>query len=231
MTDLHQLLQLATDYETGCLQGLNKVARKSKPEGEPAPEESKDKSIERLKKIKDYKDDSDPEGIIDLTNASDFSYSAIMREMRQNASDEQVRLFLTFFKKEFDKAVKAKLQKPEKIALQNSLVKFDKKHKVKCKKKLVKNAAVSELGDPVMVGKYLADIVKFMVARIPLEKRQNAIDSLRQKFYTFNANEISEKNLPPTSGIGQSITFVKHVLFNQNPFYIREVLNNIVSNL
>lgn len=230
MTDLLQLLQLATDYEKGCLQGLNKEARKSKSEEEPASEEPKDKSIERLKKIKDYKDDSDAD-VIDLTGASDFSYSAIMREMRQNASDEQVRLFLTLFKKEFDKAVKTKLQKPEKVALQNSLVRFDKKYKVKCKKKLVKNAAVSELGDPVMVGKYLADIVKFMVARIPLEKRQSAIDSLRKKFYTFNANEISEKDLPPTSGIGQSITFVKHVLFNQNPFYIREVLNNIVSNL
>lgn len=230
MTDLHQLLQLATDYETSCLQGLNKVARKGKTEEEPASEEPKDKSIERLKKIKDYKEDTDA-NTIDLTGATDFSYSAIMREMRQNASEEQVRLFLTLFKKEFDKAVKTKLQKPEKVALQNSLVRFDKKHKVKCKKKLVKNAAVSELGDPVMVGKYLADIVKFMVARIPLEKRQGAIDSLRKKFYTFNANEISEKDLPPTSGIGQSITFVKHVLFNQNPFYIREVLNNIVSNL
>jgi hypothetical protein len=171
------------------------------------------------------------EKIIDLTKAEDFSFSAIMRQMRQEADEEEVRVFLTMFKKEFDSAVKRKLQKPEKIALQNSLVKFNKKYKVKCKKKLVKNAAVSELGDPVMVGKYLANIVKFTLNRIPIDQRANAVNSLRHKFYTFNADEISQKSLPPTSAIGQSITFVKHVLFNHDPHYIREVLNNIVSNL
>ncbi len=123
------------------------------------------------------------------------------------------------------------LHQPELVSLQNSFVKFNKNNKVKCKIKLVKSAAVSELGDPVMVGRYLADIVKFMVSRIPLEMRQKSLDSLRKKLYTLNANEIALKNLPPTSGIGQSITFVKHVLFNQNPFYIRTVLNNLVGNL
>jgi hypothetical protein len=154
-----------------------------------------------------------------------------MREMRQKASKDQVREFLIGFKREFDKAVKTKLQKPEKVALQNSLVKFNKKHKIKVKKKLVKNAAVSELGDPIQVGKYLADIVRFTLNRIPLEKRTKAIQSLRRKFYSFNANEISQKTMPPTSAIGQSITFVKHVLFNHDAHYVREVLNNIVRNL
>lgn len=176
-------------------------------------------------------DESSDDKVIDLMGAIDFSYSAIMREMRQHASKDQVREFLIGFKKEFDKAVKAKLQKPEKVALQNSLVKFNKKHKIKVKKKLVKNAAVSELGDPIQVGKYLADIVRFTLNRIPLEKRTKAIQSLRRKFYSFNANEISQKTMPPTSAIGQSITFVKHVLFNHDAHYVREVLNNIVRNL
>lgn len=204
-----QILQLATSYENSCL-GLVKIARPKKLEDDSVPSE---------------------EGVIDLTKASDFSYSAIMREMRQRASKEQVREYLILFKKEFDKAVKLKLQKPEKIALQNSLTKFNKAHKIKLKKKLIKNAAVSELGDPVLVGKYLADIVRFTLNRIPADKRSVAIDRLRQKFYTFNANELSKKNLPPTSAIGQSITFVKHVLFNQDAGYVREVLNNIVRNL
>jgi len=176
-------------------------------------------------------DDSSDEKVIDLMGAIDFSYSAIMREMRQKASKDQIREFLIGFKKEFDKAVKAKLQKPEKVALQNSLVKFNKKHKVKVKKKLVKNAAVSELGDPIQVGKYLSDIVRFTLNRIPAEKRAKAIDSLKRKFYSFNANEIAQKTMPPTSAIGQSITFVKHVLFNHDAHYVREVLNNIVRNL
>ena len=201
MHDTQQLLKLADTYYLRCLQSAGE------------------------------EDSSVNEKIIDLMGAVDFSYSAIMREMRQNASKDQLREFLMGFKKEFDKAVKSKLQKPEKVALQNSLVKFNKKHKVKVKKKLVKNAAVSELGDPVLVGKYLADIVRFTLNRIPLERRSKAVESLRRKFYSFNANEISQKTMPPTSAIGQSITFVKHVLFNHDAHYVREVLNNIVRNL
>ncbi len=206
-----QILQLATSYEHSCL-GLVKIARPKKQEDDSVSSEEEG-------------------GVIDLTKASDFSYSAIMREMRQGGSKEQVREYLTIFKKEFDKAVKLKLQKPEKVALQNSLTKFNKRHKVKLKKKLIKNAAVSELGDPVWVGKYLADIVRFSLNRIPADKRQNAVSNLRHKFYSLNANELANKNLPPTSAIGQSITFVKHVLFNQDANYVREVLNNIVRNL
>ena len=251
MHDTNHLLKLADTYYQECVQGLSKIARiRQLPDGKYRVLSMKGKNLgtydsregaeKRLKQVEYFKhidqggaDDSasSDEKVIDLTGAVDFSYSANMREMRQNADKEQVHLFLTLFKKEFDKAVKAKLQKPEKVALQNSLVKFNKKHKVKCKKKLVKNAAVSELGDAAMVGKYLADIVKFTINRIPLEHRANAIQKLREKFYSFNADEIAQKKLPPTSGIGQSITFVKHVLFNHDATYVREVLNNIVSNL
>src|SRR5574338_294094 len=184
MTNTDQILQLATSFEESCLQGLVKIARIRKLPGGKyrvlsekgknlGTSDTKSQAVKRLRQVEYFKhhDKSDAddteEKIIDLTKTTDFSYSAIMREMRKNASKEQVRLFLEMFKKEFDKAVKAKIQKPEKVALQNSLVKFNKKHKVKCKKKLVKNAAVSELGDANMVGKYLADIVRFTIARIP----------------------------------------------------------------
>lgn len=205
MTDINQLLKQAESYEQQCLSVKNAGGGTSEENAE--------------------------ESVIDLTKAVDFSYSAIMREMRQKASKEQVKEFLTFFKKEFDKAVKKKLQKPEKVALQNSLIKFNKLHKIKVKKKLVKQAAISELGDPTLVGKYLSDIVKFTLNRVPPENRAKALENLRKKFYTFNANEIANKNLPGTSAIGQCITFVKHVLFNHDAFYVRDVLNSLVRNL
>jgi hypothetical protein len=203
---VQEVIKLANEYETICSYGLVVNARP---------------------KIKEQSDGK----IIDLTGASDFSYSAIMREMRQEASKEQVREFLKLFKNYFDRAVKKKLQKPDKVALQNALIKFDKKHKIKVKKKLVKNAAVSELGDPVLVGKYLADIIRFSLNRISPEKRPNALNSLRQKIYVLNENELANKNLPATSALGQSITFIKHILFNHDAHYIREVLNNITRNL
>lgn len=213
--DIDQILKLATSYEASCHTGLVKIARK--------PADAKSRVSEDIDLAEDKS--------IDLTGASDFSYSAIMREMRQEASKEQVREFLMGFKKEFDNAVKKKIQKPEKVALQNSLIRFNKKHKIKLKKKLVKNAAISELGDPALVGKYLADIVRFTINKMPAENRAHTLDGLRKKFYGFNADELSKKNLPPTSSIGQSITFVKHVLFNHDAPYIREVLNNLVRNL
>jgi hypothetical protein len=170
----------------------------------------------------------DNQDVIDLMDADEFAYSAIMRKMRQKASKEQVMLFLKFFKDAFDSAVKKKLQKPEKVALQNSLIKFNKVHPIKLKKKLVKNAAVSELGDPALVGKYLSDIVKFTINKLSPDKRMSAIENLKHKFY---ADEVANKNMPASSSIGQSISFVKQILFGHSPQYIRVVLNNLVRNL
>ena len=164
-------------------------------------------------------------------DADDLSYSAIMRKMRQKASKEQVRVFLKLFKDQFDKAVKNNLQKPEKVALQNALVKFNKIHKIKVSKKLVKNAAVAELGEASEVGRYLANICHFILNRLGPEGRTKAIESLKSKFYYTNADELSRKTSPPSAAIGQSITFVKHVLLNQEPQYIREVLNELSRNL
>jgi hypothetical protein len=246
MKTVHEILQLADAYEKRCFQGLVKNARIRKlPDGKYRVLSEKGKNLgtsdtkseaeERLRQVEYFKhrdqNSADDSEEIDLRDADDFSYSAIMRKMREKASKEQVREFLKLFKVQFDKAVKNKLQKPERVALQNALIKFNKIHPVKLKKKLVKNAAVSELGDPVLVGKYLADIVRFTLNKMSPDKRTTAIENLRRKFYSFNVNEIANKNLPPSSAIGQSITFVKHVLFNHDAQYVRDVLNNLVRNL
>lgn len=248
MRTVDEILQLADSYEQACLQDLVKLARIRKlPNGKYRVLSEKGKNLgtsnsreqakKRLREVEYFKhrDESDADDekseVIDLMDADDFSYSAIMRKMREKASKEQVTEFLKQYKNYFDKAVKAKLQKPEKVALQNALIRFNKMHPVKVKKKLVKNAAVSELGNAVLVGKYLADIVKFTLTRLPPDKRPAAIESLRNKFYAFNVGEIANKNLPATSSIGQSITFVKHVLFNHDPQYVKEVIENLVRNL
>lgn len=188
------------------------------------------KQVEYFKHL-DKSDANDCESIIDLTDINDFSYSACMRKIRQVCSEEQVKDFLIEYKKAFDKAVHDDLQQPETIALQNALVNFNKIHKIRLNKELVKNAAVSELGDPRLVGKYLADIIRFTLTRIDPSKRPNSIMRLKNKIYHLNENQLSMKDLPPSSALGQSITFVKHVLFNHNAKYIRDVLNNIVRNL
>jgi hypothetical protein len=195
---------------------------------------SRESAKKRLKQVEYFKhfDHSDAKDlVIDLTDADEFAYSAIVRKLREKANKDQVLLFLKTFKNQFDKAIKNKLQSPEKVALQNSVVAFNKIHKIKLSKELLKNASVSELGSAKQIGKYLSDIVRFIIARMPIDKRQNALEKVKNKFYIMPAEEISSKNLPDSAAIGQSITFVKHVLFNHDTNYIKEVLTNLVKNL
>lgn len=243
MTHTDNLLKLASTYEQECIQDLVKIARIRKmPNGKYRVLSQKGKSLgeyssrkgaeKRLKQVEYFKhlDKShadDSPNAIDLTDIDEFSYSAIMRKMREKASPEQVKQFLQLFKAQFDKAVKGKVNKPERIALQNAVLKFNKVHPLKLDKKMIKCAAVAELGNADAVGKYLSDIVKFIVNRLPLEKRARALEVLRQKFAVMSENEIAGKHMPQAAVYGQAITFVKHVLFNQDATYIRDVLNSL----
>jgi len=243
MINTNDILKLASTYEAVCdellaiayivkMKGKYRVvSEKGKNLGESDTRAGAEKRLKQVEffKHKDHNQADDKE--LDLTDIEEFSYSAIVRKLRQKASKEQVKLFLTLYKKQFDKAVRDKVQKPEKIALQNTFIKFKKIVKLKYSKKMIKNAAITELGDAASVGAYLANIVKFTIQRISPEKRQGALESLKNKLYHLNEIELSNKNLPASSSMGQSITFVKHVLFNHDAQYIREVINNLVRNL
>ena len=247
MRTIDEIVQLADNFEQRCQDSLVKVAKIRKlPGGKYRVLSQKGKNLgtfdsekaakKHLKQVEYFKhlDKSDAEdgaSIIDLTDADEFAYSAIMRKMRQKASKEQVLTFLKLYKAEFDRAVKAKLKKPERVALQNALVKFSKLHKIKLSKKMVKSAAVSELGDSKAVGNYLAGIVRFILNRVPPDKRLQVRDRLKQKFYLMNADDIASKHLPDNAAVAQSITFVKHVLFNHDSNYVHEVINALVSAL
>lgn len=247
MRNVDEIVQLADNFEQRCQECLVKVARIRKlPNGKYRVLSQKGKNLgtfdsekaakKHLKQVEYFKhlDKSkaeDDKSVIDLTDADEFAYSAIMRKLRQKASDEQVKDFLKLFKAEFDRAVKAKLKKPERVALQNGLVKFNKLHPIKLSKKMVRNASVSELGDSRAVGAYLANIVSFILNRVPPDKRLQARDSLKQKFALMNTDDIASKHLPDSAAVAQSITFVKHVLFNHDSNYVREVINSLVSAL
>lgn len=244
MSNIDDILKLANNYHDSCFGIVKEAVIKKQPNGKYRVLSEKGKNLgesdsrsgaeERLRQVEyfKHKDENKAEDKeIDLTDADDWSYSAIMRKLREKGSKEQVLTFLKIYKTHFDKAVKNKLQKPDKVALQNTAIKFSKLYTIKFSKKLVKKAAVAELGDPVLVGKYLADIIRFTLNRISPEKRPGAIDSLRKKIYAMNERELSDKKMPPSAAMGQSITFVKTVLFNHEQSYIREVINNLVRSL
>ena len=250
MTNSDTLLQLASTYEDKCLQGLVKVARiRQLPNGSYRVLSQKGKDLgtyksrkaaeKRLRQVEFFKhldkskadDQGNAIAPIDLTGADEFSYSALMRKLRQEASPEQVKQFLKLFKLQFDRAVKGKIHKPERIALQNAIIRFHKLHPVKLDKKMVKCAAVAELGNADQVGQYLAGIVHFILNRLEPEKRLRAAQVLKQKFAVMSENAIAGKHMPNAAVYGQAITFVKHVLFNQDATYIRDVLNSLSRSL
>jgi hypothetical protein len=246
MKNTDDLLQLASTYENECQQSLTKFARIRKLPGGKyrvlsekgknlGTSETKGEAVKRLRQVEYFKhhdkSKANDSPVIDLTGIDEFAYSAIMRKLRQKGTPKQVKDFLKLFKLYFDKAVKNDKHDPDRIALQNAMVRFSKMHKVKLDKDMVKSAAVAELGNAEAVGRYLSDIVKFILNRIPTEKRQHATEVLKQKFSMLNESEISSKNLPQAAAYGQAITFVKHVLFNQDARYVREVLNSLVRSL
>jgi len=209
------------------------LSKKNKNLGTYPSKSQAEKRLQQVEYFK-HKDQAAADSVnyvIDLTQADEFSYSAIMRCLRKQCDKEQIIYFLKVFKKYFDTAVKEKLQKPERVALQKSVLKLSKLYHVKLSKEIVKNAAISELGESNLVGKYLADIIKFTLNKLPLEKRSFILNKIKDKIYHLNEQEIASKQMPMTASIGQAITFVKHILFNHDAVYTREVLNSIVRNL
>ena len=246
MKSIDTLLQLVDVYENKCQQDLVRFAKIRKLPGgryrvlsqkgkNLGTSQTKEQAAKRLKQVEYFKhhDKSNAKdmAIIDLTDIDEFAYSAIMRKLRQIAKPEQIKSFLKLYKAYFDKAVKGNKHSPEKIALQNAVIKLSKVYKIKLDKDMVKSAAITELGNAELVGRYLSDIVKFILNRIPAEKRLHAVEVLKQKFSNLNEVEISSKVLPQAAAYGQAITFVKHVLFNQDARYIRTVLDSLVKSL
>jgi hypothetical protein len=194
--DTNTIVTLADNYYNYCNDSLIKIAIiKKLPNGKYrvmshtgknlGTYDSKKQAKERLRQVEffKHKDSSNADDkIIDLKDADEFTFSAIMRKLNKICDKEQVYDFLKIYKSEFDNALKQNLQQPDKIALQNSIVNLSKKYKVKLNKDMVKNAAiVSELGDPAIVGKYLADIIRFTLNRISLERRPVSIQRVRTK--------------------------------------------------
>lgn len=183
--------------------------------------------VEMFKHIKKKKASSH----IDLTDIENFSLSAVMRKLRQECSQEQILEFLKIYKDHFDEGIKKDIQQPEKLALSKTLIEFNKLYPVKINKNVIKNAAITELGNPTQVGQYLANIIRFLLKRISVENRAKSINSLKHKLYYLDVNEIASKKMPASASMGQSITLVKHILFGHNAKYVREVINNIVNSL
>lgn len=151
-----------------------------------------------------------------------LSYSAVMRFLNKNYDEETIKSFQNIFKENFDRLYMEEKDNPEEEALEialNSMQKFK------------KQAAAIEMGDPNSAGIYLANIIRFLLRRIPTEKRAAAIESMKKKIYFLNEYTIASKETPPSASMGQSLTLIKTILLEHDAHYIRATLNAIVKAL
>ena len=160
--------------------------------------------------------------------AHDNTYSSIMRGLNKDNDNEKMTIFQQVFKDEFDKEYANGNEEPEAPALEAAMkaIANDTYDEL-----LVKTANALDMGDPMYAGKYLAEMIKFLMRRISEGKRQHSIDGLKKKIWYLNEYQIASKRMPVSSAIGQSITLIKHLLLEHTPEYIRAVLNSIVRNL
>ena len=242
MSEIDFILKKALTYDELCFKILKEAKVRKLPNGKYRVLSEKGKNLgtyksrkkakERLRQIEYFKH-TDKNNIkdkekINLNNIDEFSLSCILRELNKNSNKKPFLKFLKIYKNNFDKLIKNKIEKPYETALNLTFIQFKEIYDVEFDKKISKTAQQSTLGNAEDVGRYLANIVLFILQRISPAKRQNAINKLKTKFYYLNERELALKKMPASSAMGQSITFVKTVLFNHNAKYIRDIINNLI---
>lgn len=160
------------------------------------------------------------------SNQEEITYSSAMREIGKKYPKEILREFRQIFKQTFDQALIEEKENPEEIALKKALQFID-----DLDLNLFKAASAVEMGDPRYAGKFIAEIIKFLIRRISPINRGKSLLKLKNKIMMLNEFEMSRKKMPASASLGQSITLVKHLLFSHPPAYVRSVLNNIAANL
>lgn len=98
--------------------------------------------------------------------------------------------------------------------------------------KIVKIAFNSiELNDPAAAGYTIAQTIKFLIRKIPFHKRPFVTQKIKQKIINLNESQISEKEIPTTAILGQTIALVKNLLNGNDAALIKNILINISRNL
>jgi transcription termination factor NusB len=85
--------------------------------------------------------------------------------------------------------------------------------------------------DIEITGKGIAEIIQFILRKVPYQKRPYAIMKIRQKIWNLDEYDIASKKSPDTASIGQAITFIKTLLNGRQPGYVRSVINEVVKRI
>ena len=188
--------------------------------------DSKSGAKNRLRQVEYFKHNAD-DGMmsIDLTDVDEMSYSSIMRKLNEKHEQDFIEDFTKTYKQIFDELyLQDKLN--IKLVLKITLEKLKEKYDIKLS---IKKEASDN--DYIGLGKTMADMVLFMVAKIKPENRQRSLSNLISKIYYLNEHELASKKLPAGASIGNSILLCKTMLMGREPSIIRAIINNMINHL
>ncbi len=183
---------------------------------------TKAKAVKRLKQIEYFKHHKKEAS----SSNEEVTYSSLIRQLNDKFPPEILKQFKIIYKDTFDEALLSNQNNPEEIALQEAVKFVD-----GLQDNLAKVASAIEMGDPTYAGKYIAEIIQFLMRKISPARRPKSINSLKRKIHMLNENELASKKMPASSAIGQAISLTKNILMMHSPSYIRTVLNSIVRSL
>ena len=81
--------------------------------------------------------------------------------------------------------------------------------------------------DPNHVATEIYNIIRIMVMRMPMDKRESSFKNIKSRLDDFNIAEIGSKKTPGGASIGVSIGLIKNILNGRDPFFIRLVLDSL----
>lgn len=161
------------------------------------------------------------EADIDLSETESFTLSGVMRQLNKQCSEKEIEQFLKIYFNNFNELTDTD-KDFEKKCLVLSLKDFSKIVAIK------KQAATEP---PDVIADNLINIIHLLVTKIKSENQSKAIASIKQKLSTVSINDLATKNMPASSAIGQSISFVKQILFDKDPAYIKTILTKVIQKL
>lgn len=158
---------------------------------------------------------------IDLTDIDSFTLSAVMRKLNERCDQETIKNFLDVYFECFNDLVDDS-DNLEQDALKKALEEFADEISIQ------KNAA---LDSPDQISSHMVNIIHLLIQKIKPESRAGAVQSLKSKLSAVDVNDMANKNMPASSAIGQSISFVKNILFDKDPTFIKNILAEVVNKL
>jgi len=158
---------------------------------------------------------------IDLSEAENFTFSGVMRQLNKQCNPKEITAFLKLYYNYFNELADTDPE-PEKKSLIKSLKDFS------ATVGITKQAAIEP---PDVIANNLINIIHLLVNKIKSENQTKALTSIKQKLNTISINDLATKNMPASSAIGQSISFVKQVLFDKDPAYIKTILTKVIQKL